>query len=58
MIRPGPIRTGQLLLGFAVVLMLAGCSSAPLHYYTLVTPATDPVAGGAMSVPAFASLSV
>lgn len=54
MIRPGLIRTGQRLLGFAVVLTLAACVSAPLHYYTLVTPATDPV--DAASNPATASL--
>jgi len=56
MIRPGLIRTGQRLLGFAVALTLAACASAPLHYYTLVTPVTDPMAGGATSGPVSASL--
>ncbi len=56
MIRPGPIRIGQRLLGFAATLALAACASTPLHYYTLVTPATDPMVNGAMSEAAGASL--
>lgn len=47
--RPGPIRTGNRLLGAAAVLALAACASAPLHYYTLVAPATDAGSSGTTS---------
>lgn len=43
--RPDLIRTGSRLLGVAVLLALAACASAPLHYYTLVPPATESPAG-------------
>jgi len=35
------IRTGMRLLGVGALLALAGCASAPLHYYTLVAPADE-----------------
>jgi uncharacterized lipoprotein YmbA len=35
------IRTGRRLLGVAMVLALAACASAPLHYYTLIAPAGE-----------------
>jgi len=38
------IRTGTRLSGLGLALALAACASAPLHYYTLVAPATG-VAG-------------
>jgi uncharacterized lipoprotein YmbA len=40
------IRTRTRLCGLALGLALAGCASAPLHYYTLVAPAggSDPAA--------------
>jgi uncharacterized lipoprotein YmbA len=47
MIRPRLIRTCKRLPGIAAVLALAACASAPLHYYTLVAPATDAVSTGA-----------
>jgi uncharacterized lipoprotein YmbA len=41
MIRPRLIHAGQRLLGIGVALALTACASGPLHYYTLVAPATD-----------------
>lgn len=35
------IRTGTRLSGLGLALALAACASAPLHYYTLVAPATE-----------------
>ena len=35
------IRTGMRLLGAGAALALAACASAPLHYYTLIAPASD-----------------
>jgi uncharacterized lipoprotein YmbA len=34
------IRTGNLLPGLAAALTLTACASAPMHYYTLVPPAS------------------
>lgn len=48
------IRAGQSLFAIAAALLLAGCASAPMHYYTLVPPAADmaaPAAGDAPSLP-------
>lgn len=56
MIRAGLFHHGRRLLGLGVALMLAGCASAPLHYYTLVPPATDPTSDAASSRPVTASL--
>lgn len=36
------IRTPTRLLGAAAALALAGCASAPMHYYTLMPPAAEP----------------
>jgi len=38
------IRTATRLLGAAVAMALAGCASAPMHYYTLIPPAAEPAA--------------
>ena len=38
------IRTATRLLGAAAALALAGCASAPMHYYTLIPPAAEPAA--------------
>lgn len=35
------IRPTKSLLGVAATLLLAGCASTPMHYYTLVPPASD-----------------
>ena len=35
------IRTATRLLGAAVAMALAGCASAPMHYYTLMAPAAE-----------------
>ena len=35
------IRTATRLLGAAVAMALAGCASAPMHYYTLMPPAAE-----------------
>jgi uncharacterized lipoprotein YmbA len=45
------IRTRTRLCGLALGLALAGCASAPLHYYTLVAPAggSDPAAASPLS---------
>ncbi|WP_458069389.1 PqiC family protein [Rhodanobacter sp. BL-MT-08] len=56
MIRAGLFHRGRRLLGWGIALTLAGCASAPLHYYTLVPPATDPTSDTASSSPAMASL--
>ena len=56
MIRAGLFHHGKRLLGLGIALTLAGCASAPLHYYTLVPPATDPTSDAASSSPAMASL--
>jgi uncharacterized lipoprotein YmbA len=56
MIRPGLIHAGQRLLGFGVALALAACASAPLHYYTLVAPATTTPSGDMSSGAATSSL--
>ena len=56
MIRAGLFHHGKRLLGWGIALTLAGCASAPLHYYTLVPPATDPTSDTASSSPAMASL--
>ncbi|MEW5320378.1 MAG: hypothetical protein WDW38_011453 [Sanguina aurantia] len=56
MIRPGLIRRGRSLPGAAVVLALAACASAPLHYYTLVAPATDATNSGATAAAATGNL--
>lgn len=37
------------LLALGAGLALAGCASAPIHYYTLVSPADAPVASGAVT---------
>lgn len=39
------IRIAMRLLGTGALLALAGCASAPLHYYTLVAPAEGPAGG-------------
>ena len=44
MIRAGYFRDGRRLLGLGVALTLTACASAPLHYYTLVPPATSDTA--------------
>ncbi len=54
--RAGLFRNGRRLLGLGTALTLAACASAPLHYYTLVPPATDPTANAASPGAAFASL--
>lgn len=36
------IRSTMRLLGAGALLALAGCASAPVHYYTLVAPAANP----------------
>jgi uncharacterized lipoprotein YmbA len=56
MIRAGLFHHGKRLLGWGIALTLAGCASAPLHYYTLVPPATDPTSDTSSSSPAMASL--
>jgi uncharacterized lipoprotein YmbA len=56
MIRAGLFLNGKRLLCLGMALTLAACASAPLHYYTLVPPATDPTADTASSRPAMASL--
>lgn len=56
MIRAGLFLNGRRLLGLGIALTLVACASAPLHYYTLVPPATDPTSGTASSSPAMASL--
>ena len=56
MIRAGLFRHGKRLLGLGIALTLAGCASAPLHYYTLVPPATDPTSDVASPSPGMASL--
>ncbi len=56
MIRAGLFHHGKRLLGLSIALTLAGCASAPLHYYTLVPPATGPTSDVASSSPAMASL--
>jgi uncharacterized lipoprotein YmbA len=48
------IRTAMRLLGIGAALTLAACASAPLHYYTLVPPANEPMDEAA--VPATAAL--
>ncbi len=46
------IRSAMRLLGVGAVLALAGCASAPVHYYTLVAPAHDiSSAAGPSSLP-------
>ena len=46
------IRTGMRLLGAVAALALAACASAPLHYYTLIAPASDtPASAVTLSLP-------
>jgi uncharacterized lipoprotein YmbA len=56
MIRAGLLGYGRRVLGLGIVLTLAGCASAPLHYYTLVPPATDVASDTASSPAATAAL--
>jgi uncharacterized lipoprotein YmbA len=51
MIRAGLLEYRRHLLGLGVALTLAGCASAPLHYYTLVPPATDAAFGDVALTP-------
>jgi uncharacterized lipoprotein YmbA len=51
MIRAGLLEYRRHLLGLGVALTLAGCASAPLHYYTLVPPATDAASGDVALTP-------
>ena len=54
------IRDAMRLLGAGAALSLAACASAPLHYYTLVAPASTTASGSALttSAPPFELLPV
>jgi uncharacterized lipoprotein YmbA len=56
MIRAGLFGHRRHLLGLAAALTLAGCASAPLHYYTLVPPASDVASDSVASRPLAAAL--